>query len=178
MIVILLEKVSPSLRGELSRWLLEPKTGVFVGQVSPVVRDKLWQKCADAIGSASGGLLIHRDDNEQGFTLRTAGVPSREIVDYEGLLLVRVPHGDPEKAKRKMRLGRKKDAPRTEELSFASDGAAGASCGDGDCGGIRSGATVESKTASLEADDIGDDDEYLDVPLWWGLRKKSEPPAI
>ncbi|MBA3516457.1 MAG: type I-E CRISPR-associated endoribonuclease Cas2, partial [Rhizobiales bacterium] len=31
MVVMMLERVSPSLRGELTRWLIEPKTGVFVG---------------------------------------------------------------------------------------------------------------------------------------------------
>ena len=31
MVVIILEKVSASLRGELSRWLIEPKPGVFIG---------------------------------------------------------------------------------------------------------------------------------------------------
>ena len=41
MIVMILENVPTSLRGELSRWLLEPRAGVFVGHVSARVRDKL-----------------------------------------------------------------------------------------------------------------------------------------
>ena len=40
MVVIILEKVSASLRGELTRWMIEPHTGVFVGHVSGMVRDK------------------------------------------------------------------------------------------------------------------------------------------
>ena len=39
-----LEKVPDSLRGELSRWLLEVQTGVYVGAVSATVRDLLWDK--------------------------------------------------------------------------------------------------------------------------------------
>ena len=40
--VMLLERVSPGLRGELTRWLLELKAGVFVGRVSAMVRERLW----------------------------------------------------------------------------------------------------------------------------------------
>ena len=39
MIVIALERVPVGLRGELSRWLLELRPGVFVGKVSALVRD-------------------------------------------------------------------------------------------------------------------------------------------
>ena len=40
MLVMILEKVPPSLRGELSRWTIEPKTGIFVGKVSAMVRER------------------------------------------------------------------------------------------------------------------------------------------
>ena len=44
MIVMTLERVPPSLRGELTRWLIEVQTGVYVGTVSAAVRDLLWEK--------------------------------------------------------------------------------------------------------------------------------------
>ena len=34
MTVLILERVPATLRGELSRWMIEPRTGVFVGKVS------------------------------------------------------------------------------------------------------------------------------------------------
>ena len=34
MVVFILQRVSPSLRGELTRWLVQPHTGVYVGTVS------------------------------------------------------------------------------------------------------------------------------------------------
>ena len=90
MITLVLERVPVSLRGELTRWLIEPKAGVFVGRVSALVRDKLWEKaCAGAEGA--GCLLLHTADNEQGFLIRTWGRSSRQIVDFEGLLLPRMP---------------------------------------------------------------------------------------
>jgi len=44
MVVMILERVPASLRGELTRWLLELRAGVFVGTLKPVVRRKLWRE--------------------------------------------------------------------------------------------------------------------------------------
>jgi CRISPR-associated protein Cas2 len=103
MVVFILERVSPALRGELSRWLLEPRAGVFVGQVSALVRDKLWQKVVDWCESPKaweqdrppGALMIFRARTEQGFSVRSFGDPTRRLVDYEGLTLVRIPGAAP-----------------------------------------------------------------------------------
>lgn len=90
MTVMILESVPTSLRGELTRWLLEPKAGVFVGNVSALVRDKLWSKvCEKAKGG--GCIMIHNTNNEQGFAFRIFGDCSREIIDLEGLSLIRIP---------------------------------------------------------------------------------------
>lgn len=90
MIVIVLERVPTSLRGELTRWLLEPRTGVFVGNVSAMVRDRLWERvCGSMRGGA--GMLVHNAENEQGFAIRFWGSTSRWIVDFDGLTLVSVP---------------------------------------------------------------------------------------
>ncbi len=90
MVVIVLEKVPVGLRGELTRWLLELKTGVFVGKTSAMVRDRLWDSvCASTRGGAAA--LIHSADNEQGFVMRMWGPTSRVLVDFDGLSLVQVP---------------------------------------------------------------------------------------
>jgi len=87
MVVIILEKVSASVRGELTRWMLEPKSGVFVGKLSGMVRDRLWtQACESMKGGA--GILVYPADNEQGFAFRLHGPASRTIRDFEGLSLV------------------------------------------------------------------------------------------
>lgn len=96
MVVYILEKVSPSLRGELTRWLLEPKTGLFLGRISAEVRQRLWDKICSSRSSQGGAIMIHRSNNAQGFTLYSSGNTSRELVDYEGLTLVRKP---PKRAK-------------------------------------------------------------------------------
>jgi CRISPR-associated protein Cas2 len=90
MMVLIMERVPTGLRGELSRWMTEPKAGVFVGKVSAMVRDKLWELvCSKAKDGAA--TLIFPAPTEQGFAIRTCGQTRREMVDYEGLLLARLP---------------------------------------------------------------------------------------
>ena len=90
MVVMILETVPLRLRGELTRWLIEPHAGVFVGHVSAMVRDRLWQRCCK--GAKEGGVLqIWSTNNEQRFQMRAYGTTRREIVDFEGLQLVRLP---------------------------------------------------------------------------------------
>ena len=90
MIVMLLEKVPLRLRGELTRWLLEPRTGVFVGHVNAMVRDRLWQKCCNARGMG-GVVQMWSTNNEQHFAMRMNGDTSRQIVELEGLQFIQVP---------------------------------------------------------------------------------------
>lgn len=90
MTVVILEKVPGGLRGELTRWMLEAKAGVFVGSVSGMVRDLLWKKiCEESRGGSV--VMIFSDNAEQGFSVRMMGEPSRHVVDFEGLSLIRVP---------------------------------------------------------------------------------------
>jgi len=90
MVVLILERVPPGLRGELTRWLLEPKAGVFVGRLSAMVRQKLWEKaCAEARDGSC--LMIYSSDNEQGFRILSWGHSTRRVEDFEGLFLVRIP---------------------------------------------------------------------------------------
>jgi len=96
MVVLLLEKVPATLRGELSRWMVEPRPGVFVGQVSAMVRDRLWQMAvrgAEKSKAVRGGgaMLLYSSPTEQGFQVRTFGETRRDIADWEGLMLVRIP---------------------------------------------------------------------------------------
>jgi len=89
MVVFILDRVKPGLRGELTRWMLEPKAGVFVGRLSAMVRDHLWEKIRKEADANAGCVLVHADSREQGFTIRTYGVPTRSIESWEGLVLVR-----------------------------------------------------------------------------------------
>lgn len=88
MTIMILESVPPGLRGELSRWLIEPRAGVFIGVINVVVRDMLWDMCITAC--QDGGVMqIWSTNSEQRFDMRMFGSTRRSIVDYEGLMLVR-----------------------------------------------------------------------------------------
>ncbi|MHB0858477.1 MAG: type I-E CRISPR-associated endoribonuclease Cas2e [Anaerolineae bacterium] len=85
---MVLEKVPVSLRGELTRWLIEVDTGVYVGDVNAMVRERLWVKCTS--GRRKGSVIQAWSTNrEQGFDLRAMGLTDRQVVDYDGLKLVR-----------------------------------------------------------------------------------------
>jgi len=90
MVVLILERVPVGLRGELSRWMLEPKAGVFVGNLSAIVRDKLWQKASRG-AKGGAGTIVYTSKTEQGFSVRSFGDTTRALMDWEGLLLVHVP---------------------------------------------------------------------------------------
>ena len=97
MIIMILENVPIGLRGELSRWLIEPRACVFVGHVSGMVRDKLWDKCCKH--KKTGGILqIWSTNTEQRFQMRLDGDTSRQIVEIEGLQLIQIPHDLAKKA--------------------------------------------------------------------------------
>jgi len=90
MVVIILERVPASLRGELTRWMIEPRTGVFVGKLSGMVRDRLWAKVCKSV-KEGGALLLHNADTEQGYAQRVHGSTTRLARDFEGLSLVTIP---------------------------------------------------------------------------------------
>ncbi|MGI8848627.1 MAG: type I-E CRISPR-associated endoribonuclease Cas2e [Pyrinomonadaceae bacterium] len=87
MVVFLMEKVPVSLRGEITRWMLELSPGVFVGNISGMVREKLWEMiCQRLKGGAA--TLLQSTANEQGYKIRTFGDTTRKVKDFDGLQLI------------------------------------------------------------------------------------------
>ena len=87
MTIFVLERVPVSVRGELTRWLLEPHAGVFVGRPSALVREKLWELIGEKQG-AGAAVMVWSADTEQGFSMRTSGKTARQLRDFEGLTVV------------------------------------------------------------------------------------------
>jgi CRISPR-associated protein Cas2 len=88
MVVISTTAIPDHVGGALSRWLIEPCPGLYVGTVSARVRDELWSAVSASVGEGMA-VLIHPADNEQGFAIRTSGQRRRHIVDFDGLQLIR-----------------------------------------------------------------------------------------
>jgi CRISPR-associated protein Cas2 len=91
MTVLILERVPPGLRGDLSRWMIEVSTGVFVGDVSGLVREQLWEQCTGGALEGGSAQLIHPAATPQGFDVRTLNPRGRYAERVDGVWLVRVP---------------------------------------------------------------------------------------
>ncbi len=93
MTVILLERVSPSLRGDLSRWLIEIQAGVFVGRVNELVREALWERVTNRADDGTV-LMVWRSPNEQGFDMRVWQAKSYIPMNMDGIWLILRPAAD------------------------------------------------------------------------------------
>lgn len=94
MTVIVLSRVPQGLRGDLAKWLLEVRPGVYVGRLTAAVRVRLWERITKYVkhGDAT---LVYMASNEQGYQILTLGDPSYRVRDFEGLQLIeRVPVPD------------------------------------------------------------------------------------
>lgn len=89
MIVISIESAPLPVRGELSKWLIELKPGVFVGSVSADIRDRLWDKL-EKYPENIDAIMAYSTNNEQGFTMKMQGDPHRSVVDYDGVSMVKI----------------------------------------------------------------------------------------
>jgi CRISPR-associated protein Cas2 len=92
--VMILKKVPASLRGELSRWLIEPETGVFLGNPSARVRDELWQIAVEKHKDGSV-IQVWSTHSPQGYKYRVLGHSARQLCDFDGIALVRRPTKSP-----------------------------------------------------------------------------------
>lgn len=89
MVVISMDSAPESLRGELSRWFLEIKPGVFVGNVNARIRDLLWERLC-LTNKTSGAIMVYSKNNEQGYEFKLCGCPKRSIIDLDDIQLVKI----------------------------------------------------------------------------------------
>ena len=87
MVVIATTAIPEHVRGALTRWMTEPAPGLYVGTLSAKVRDELWDAVAASVADGAA-VCLHPSDNEQRYTIRTAGQRRRTPLDFDGLTLV------------------------------------------------------------------------------------------
>ena len=88
MVVIVLEKAPPRLRGRLAIWLLEVRAGVYVGDYGRRAREYLWQQVTEGIDSGNAVLVWRDQGQEAGFQFETLGENRRIPVEMDGVRLV------------------------------------------------------------------------------------------
>jgi CRISPR-associated protein Cas2 len=89
MLVMILEKLPRKWRGALSRWLIELKPGMFLGNPTPRVRDELWKQIINRppLGYV---LQLWSSRHPQGYEYRQYGDSKRMLSDFDGLGLVTI----------------------------------------------------------------------------------------
>lgn len=87
--MIMLEKSTPSQRGEMSRLAIEVKSGVFVASINARVRDKIWKKITDRWNCIA--IMVYSTNTEQSYGIRVNGAPERSVLDFDGISLLSKP---------------------------------------------------------------------------------------
>ena len=87
MVVVTMTRCPAKSRGDLTKWLLEIDTGVYVGSVSARVRDGLWERITDTIGSGRATMAFSTN-GEQKYDFYVWN-PEWEPVDFDGIKLIR-----------------------------------------------------------------------------------------
>ena len=87
MLVIAVNNAPDRLRGRLAVWLLEVRAGVYVGQYSARVRDRIWAQVQAGIGEGDA-VLCWSAQTDQGFDFDTVGTNRRMPTEFDGVKLV------------------------------------------------------------------------------------------
>ena len=84
--VITLKKTPAFLRGDLTKWMQEISTGVYVGNFNSKVREELWQRVIENVKEGEA-TICYAYRNEIGYEFRTN---SKEIsiADFDGIPFV------------------------------------------------------------------------------------------
>ncbi|WFF72815.1 type I-E CRISPR-associated endoribonuclease Cas2e [Proteiniclasticum sp. QWL-01] len=89
MTIITLTSTPISLRGDLTKWLFEISTGVYVGNISARVRDELWDRIC--LYCKEGQVtMVYNAKNEQRLAFRVHNT-NWELTDYDGIKLMKKP---------------------------------------------------------------------------------------
>jgi len=91
-VVLVLSACPPGLRGFLTRWMLEVSAGVFVGQVSRRVRERMWVRTVEMVRTGRA-IMVFSARNEQRLSFLVHG-HHWEPVDIDGITLMLRPHAD------------------------------------------------------------------------------------
>lgn len=58
--VITMTNCPLSLRGDLTKWMQEIATGVYVGNFNSRVREELWKRIEDSVGNGANELFFQK----------------------------------------------------------------------------------------------------------------------
>ncbi len=89
MTVITISNAPMSLRGDLTKWMQEIATGVYVGDLNSRVREELWERVIQSVGRGQA-TLTYPVRNELGYQFKTHGTLQKNV-SFDGIPLVMIP---------------------------------------------------------------------------------------
>lgn len=89
MVTLILSVCPPSLRGDVTKWLFQVETGIYVGRVTTRVRDMLWNRVERSVADGHA-VMVCTARNEQHFEVLVHN-SRMEPVDFDGLTLMMDP---------------------------------------------------------------------------------------
>lgn len=102
MVVITMNSCPPKLRGDLTKWLFEIHTGVYVGQINAKIREMLWNRICQNIKDGQA-VMVYSFANEQHLEFRTHNT-SWKVRDFDGIKLMMHPR-EPEQSDEELQKG-------------------------------------------------------------------------
>ena len=88
MLILVVERATPKIRGFLSSWCLQVATGVYVANLPQAIREKIWSQLEEWASTEMAAVLLWtRGDSEQGLRFLQRGTPRRRLVEIEGLIV-------------------------------------------------------------------------------------------
>lgn len=94
MTVITVTNAPPSLRGDLTKWMQEIATGVYIGNFNSRIREQLWERVTQSVGRGQA-TISYTYRNESGYQFQTYQT-QRQNVNYDGIPLVLIPRDEKE----------------------------------------------------------------------------------
>jgi CRISPR-associated protein Cas2 len=89
MVVVVLSDCPAKLRGDLSKWLFEINTGVYVGNLSTRVRELLWVRICENVRHGQATMVYStRGEQKLEFCVHNT---SWKVVDFDGIKLMQRP---------------------------------------------------------------------------------------
>lgn len=89
MVVVVLSDCPAKLRGDISKWMFEINTGVYVGNMSARVRDALWERICDNLKKGQATMVYSsRGEQKMEFCVHNT---SWKVVDFDGIKLMKRP---------------------------------------------------------------------------------------
>ena len=110
LVVLTLSSCPPSLRGDMTKWLLEIETGVYVGRVTARVKDMLWDRVIHSLEEGRA-VLVHSSKSEQHFDILVHN-SNLTPVDFDGITLMMRPEEGSSKSSTKTETELKNRFPR------------------------------------------------------------------